>query len=246
MESDKHYFRVGVFLIGLLLVAAMFTMWLVSAGEESDDRYRIYFAESVSGLTQGSPVKYRGVVVGAVENIAISSKDSRLIRVDVRIRESTPVKSDSVASLKLQGVTGTSFIELNGGAPGMQSLKETVEKGKIPVIPSEPSGINAVMNQLPQIMDQLSQFATQMNKLTSDANIGKLSEAFDNLAASSGDIRDTLQKTQGNVVESTEQISGTMSNLRRASRNVNIVTERIKDDPSSLIFPSEEEGIPAP
>lgn len=246
MESDKHYFRVGVYLIGLMLAAAGFAMWLASQGEESDERYRIYFAESVSGLSEGSPVKYRGVNVGRVDNVAISSKDSRLIRVDIRIRESTPVKTDTVAALKLQGVTGTVFVELAGGDIEAQPLAEVTPKGKTPVISSQQSSINAVMTQLPQIMEQLAKFAEQMNKLTSDDNIGRLSEAFDNIAESSGDIRQTLKDTRGNVVDSTQQINGTMTNLRRASRNVNIVTEQIKDDPSSLIFPSEEEGIPAP
>lgn len=246
METDKQYFKVGVFLIGISLMAALFTVWLVTSGEESDETYRIYFAESVSGLSEGSPVKYRGVNVGKVETIRISSIDTRLIRVDVKISESTPVKTDTVAALKLQGITGTVFIELTGGEPEAKNLIEATKKGRMPVIPSQPSSINAVMNQLPQIMDKLSKFADQMNKLTSDENIHKLSEAFANIAESSGEIRTTLRDTRGNIVDSTEQISGTMGNLRRASRNVNIVTERIKDDPSSLIFPSEEEGIPAP
>lgn len=246
MEPDKHYFRVGLYLIGLTLAAALFTVWLVNEGEESDRKYRIYFAESVSGLSEGGTVKYRGVNVGTVETIRISTRDPRLIRVDVRIRESTPVKVDTMAALKLQGITGSVYIELSGGDPEMQDLTEVAAKNTVPEIPAQPSSITAIMNQLPTILDKLASFAEQMNKLTSDANIHSLSTAFSNLAESSDEVRMTLRDARGNLIDATEQTSSTMRNMRRASYNVNSLTETIKDNPSSLLFPSEEEGIPTP
>lgn len=246
METDKHYFTVGLWLAILCLTCAFFTVWLVTSGQESDERYRIYFAESVSGLSEGSPVKYRGVSVGAVASIHIDSTDSRLIRVDVKVRQDTPVKVDTMAALKLQGITGTVYIELSAGDPHAKDIRDVAEKGTVPVIPSQASSITAIMNQMPQIMDRLASFAEQMNKLTSDDNLESLKTVLDNIAASSTQMRGILHDTRDNIVESSEQVSGTMQNLRRATRNVNIVTERVKDDPSSLLFPPEEEGIPAP
>lgn len=245
METDKHYFRVGLYLVGLSLALAFFSVWLVSSGSEDDVPYRVYFAESVSGLSVGSAVKYRGVNVGKVESITINKKDPRLIRVDLSISEATPVKTDTVATMKLQGITGTVFIELTGGEPSAQNLEE-VSKTKIPIIPSQVSSINAIMNQLPLIMDKLASFADQMNKITSDENVKSLNEAFGNLRAITGDMRIVLRDTKGNIIDSTEQISGTMGNLRKASRDISTVTGRVKEDPSALIFPAEEQGIAAP
>ena len=92
METEPHYFRVGVYIIALVTGLALFSLWLVSDGLQHARDYRIYFAESVSGLNLGSPVKYRGVSVGQVKEIIIDKKDSRLIRVTVEIENDTPVK----------------------------------------------------------------------------------------------------------------------------------------------------------
>ena len=64
METDKHYFIEGLFIIGIVIAAAFFSVWLVSSGHRDDVLYRIHFTESVSGLALGDPVKFRGVDVG--------------------------------------------------------------------------------------------------------------------------------------------------------------------------------------
>ncbi len=247
METDKHYFRVGLYLAGLTLAAALFTIWLINNGSNSDERYRIFFSESVSGLSEGNQVKYRGVNVGTVEAISIHEKDTRLIQVDVRIRADAPIKADTVAALKMQGITGSVFIELSSeDDPNTAELKDFTKKGEVPIIPSRPSSITAIMNQLPQIMDRLAVFGEQINKLASDENIASLKQAMDNIASSSNEINMILKDTRGNIIDSTEQVNSTMHNMRRASHNINIVTERVKDEPSSLLFPSKEGGIEAP
>jgi phospholipid/cholesterol/gamma-HCH transport system substrate-binding protein len=247
MENEQHYFRVGVYIIVLVLGMALFAMWLMSSGLKHSTEYRIYFTESVSGLSLGSPVKYRGVSVGQVKEIGIDKNDPRKIWVNVEVSNDTPVKVGTVAGLKLQGITGTVFIELSGDvAADAKDLADATPHDKTPVIPSQASSINAIMNQLPQILDKLSHFADQLDKLTSDENIAQFTGALQNLNAITGDTRQVLRDTKGNIIESTEQLDQTMTNLRKASRDVSSVTDRVKDDPSSLIFPPEEQGIPAP
>ncbi len=246
MENEKHYFRVGLYLVLLSAGLALFAVWLLSSGLRHSIDYRIYFNESVSGLSLGSPVKYRGVNVGKVKQISIDKNDSQRIEIIAEIDDSTPIRVGTVASLKLQGITGTVFIELSGDAPpGAPKLKDE-QHSKEPIIPSSPSSINAIMNQLPQIMDKLSHFADQLEKLSTDENIAHFDEVLSNLSMATADMRQVLHDTKGNIIQSTEQINDTMSNLRRASRDVSDVTERVSDDPSSLLFSPKEEGVPAP
>ncbi len=236
----------GVYIIALSVALAFFAMWLMSNGINDSREFRMYFAESVSGLNVGSPVKYRGVNVGLVKNIAIDKRDQSLIKVNVELDGSTPVKTDTVASLKLQGITGAIFVELSGSTSGATDLAESQPNTKIPVIATEQSSITAIMTQLPQIVDKISHFADQIAKLTTDENIAKLGDTLNNLNQASAEMRDVLNGTKGTIIESTEQISGTMTHLRRASRDINEVTDRVADNPSSLIFPPAEEGVPAP
>jgi phospholipid/cholesterol/gamma-HCH transport system substrate-binding protein len=123
METDKHYFIVGLFIIGFTLAAALFAIWLTVKGSRDDVIYRIHFSDSVSGLALGDPVKYQGVNVGTVKAMALDSADPRRVQVDVALRKETPVKTDTRAILELKGITGVVFIELAGGSPKDRSPK---------------------------------------------------------------------------------------------------------------------------
>src|SRR5262252_3563585 len=114
METDKHYFIEGLFIIGFAVAIAFFSVWLISSGNRDDVTYRIHFTESVSGLALGDPVKYNGVDVGSVRAMSIDPADPRRVQIDVRLRKTTPIKTDTRASLQLKGITGAVYIELEG------------------------------------------------------------------------------------------------------------------------------------
>jgi phospholipid/cholesterol/gamma-HCH transport system substrate-binding protein len=168
MEADKRYFVEGLFIIGLALAAALFSVWLVSSGDRDDVIYRIRFAESVSGLALGDPVKFQGVDVGKVKSMAIDPEDSRLVRVDVRLRKEAPVKTDTKASLKLKGITGVVFIDLSGGRAEAKSLLSATPEGQIPEIPSEKSNIAEILDQLPKVIQKLSALETKAGKVMTE------------------------------------------------------------------------------
>jgi phospholipid/cholesterol/gamma-HCH transport system substrate-binding protein len=168
METDKRYFLEGLFIIGLSLAAALFFVWLANTGRRDDVIYRIHFAESVSGLALGDPVKYRGVDVGMVKAMMIDPDDPRRVQVDVRLRKEAPVKTDTKASLKLKGITGVVFIELNGGNPNAESLVAATPKGTIPEIPSEKTGLALVIDQLPKVVEKFSAIEDQTKKVVTD------------------------------------------------------------------------------
>lgn len=238
MENEQRYFTVGLYIIGLSLLLAGFAIWLAGTSRGDDIPYRIYFNESVSGLAQGGAVKYRGVDVGSVTSIEIDPDDPRRIRVDVRLKKTTPVTMQTTASLKLQGITGAVFVELSGSEANAPMLRKAA-RGEVPVIPSEVTGIAVVVNQLPVIMDKLSRFVDQMNLLASNDNIARLGELLGNSTRITGDVRE--------IVRSSKQDSKAISaNLRKATRDINEVTESVKENPSALLFPPDEKGIPAP
>jgi phospholipid/cholesterol/gamma-HCH transport system substrate-binding protein len=172
METDKHYFIEGLFVIGLAVGAAFFFVWLASSGHRDDVIYRIHFAESVSGLGLGEPVKFQGVDVGSVRTMAIDPADPERVVVEVRLRKQTPVKSDTRATLRLKGITGVVFVELNGGSPAAQSLLATTPVGQIPEIPSEKSDLTTVLEQLPNVIDKFSAIETKASRVVSD--VGEL------------------------------------------------------------------------
>jgi phospholipid/cholesterol/gamma-HCH transport system substrate-binding protein len=168
METDRHYFIEGLFIIGLSIAAAFFFVWLQSSDHRDDVLYRIHFTESVSGLALGDPVKFHGVDVGTVKAMALDTADPRKVQVDVKLRKEAPVKTDTRASLKLKGITGVVFIELNGGAPNAQTLAAVTPEGQIPEIASEKSSLTTALDQLPRILEKFSAIEDQTKKVVPD------------------------------------------------------------------------------
>ena len=170
METDKHYFFEGLFIIVFSIAAALFAVWLGSSGRHDDVIYRIHFPDSVSGLTAGDTVKFRGVDVGTVKSMGIDPENSRLVQVDVRLRKETPVKTDTRASLTLKGITGVVFIELNGGDPAAKTLLAVTPENTIPEIPSEKTGLNAMLDELPKLVKKFSAIEDQIKKVVTSVS----------------------------------------------------------------------------
>lgn len=168
METDKRYFTVGLFIIGISVAAAFFVVWLVGTGHRDDVLYRIHFADSVSGLSVGDPVRFHGVDVGTVKSITLDPADSRLVQVDVRLRKEAPVKTDTRATLNLKGITGVVFIELNGGSPGAPTLVASTPAGQVPEIPSQKSTLAAILELLPKLLEKFSAIENQVKKVVTD------------------------------------------------------------------------------
>jgi len=163
MESDRHYFFEGLFIIVFVVAAAVFAVWLGSAGRHDDVLYRIHFADSVSGLTVGDAVKFRGVDVGTVKSMKTDPENEKLVLVEVRLHKDTPVKTDTRASLALKGITGVVYIELNGGAHDAQTLLAATPAGRVPEIPSEKTGLKAMLDELPKLVGKFTALAEKFS-----------------------------------------------------------------------------------
>jgi phospholipid/cholesterol/gamma-HCH transport system substrate-binding protein len=168
METDKHFFIEGLFIIGVSVAAALFAVWLVGTGHRDDVLYRIHFTESVSGLAIGDPVKFHGVDVGTVKSIVLDPADPRMVQVDISLRKEAPVKTDTKATLKMKGITGVVLVELNGGAPDAPTLLASTPEGQIPEIPSEKSTLTAIIDALPKLLDKFSAIENQVKNVVTD------------------------------------------------------------------------------
>ncbi len=74
MNDKQHYFRLGIFVVASLVIlfCVLFILGARSLFEPSVT-FETYFDGSVAGLELGAPVGYRGVPLGHVSAIAVSS-----------------------------------------------------------------------------------------------------------------------------------------------------------------------------
>ena len=104
----------------------------------------------------------------------IDPDNSRLVIIDVRLRKETPVKTDTRASLAMKGITGVVFIELNGGDPVAKTLLAVTPPDKIPEIPSEKTGLKAMLDELPKVVEKFSAIEDQLKKVVT--SVGGVTE----------------------------------------------------------------------
>lgn len=139
MEPKVNYFLVGSFVVILGAATLLAMFWLGKTDYRGVyDRYEAFMRESVAGLSVDSTVKYRGVDVGRVKAIALNPDNPEEVRLTLDIARGTPIKTDTIAVLETQGLTGLATINLTGGsreAPPLQAASGQ----EYPVIKTGPS-----------------------------------------------------------------------------------------------------------
>ena len=170
MESRINYTLVGLFVVLLCTGLIIFAFWLGKhGGQQEADYYHVYMKESVAGLSADSSVKYRGVDVGVVEAIGLNPDNSEQVFLLLRVEHNTPVKVDTVATLKSFGLTGLVYVELEGGSMEAPLLK--AEGNRIAEIPARTSAFERFSESLTQLTDKTVLALDKFDRLLSDENI---------------------------------------------------------------------------
>lgn len=182
METRAGYVVVGAFVLALFVGGMGMAIWLGGLRlDQETQSYRIYFEGSVTGLNNGSPVRYRGVPVGSVSDIRIDSENVERIAVTIEVDAEVPIKNDMYAVLEAQGLTGIGYIQIEGGS--QEAPERVAERGqKLPIIPSRRSSLAQVFETAPQIADQLVVLMARLQAFLDDDNEQALRDILGNLA----------------------------------------------------------------
>ena len=216
MEARAHHFFVGLFVLILGAALVGFTLWVakVELGEKRPPYY-VYFDGSVTGLKEGSAVRYRGILVGTVSEMSIDPANVERVRVKVALDATTPIKTDAVASLEMSGLTGNAYIQIIGGSREAAMISRG--DGEIPVIPSKPSGLAEVFETAPHLAHQLVEIGDRLTRLLSAENERRIGESLDNLHKMSADLAASAHEvgeTMALVKTTATHMDGLMGDLR--------------------------------
>lgn len=181
METRANYTLVGTFVLLFLVAIVAFILWTAQIGFPKDVKeYDVYFSGSVTGLKEGSSVLYRGVPVGTVKSIMLDAHNVEKVHTTITIKRSVPIKNDAYASLETQGITGISYIQLNGGTSAAKDL-EAKEKEVRAVIPTKSSIFEEVTTSLPAVLHEMSHTLQDLRALFSEEVRSSMTESFHNI-----------------------------------------------------------------
>lgn len=244
------YFKIGSFvLVGIGLIVFALLIFGSSRVFEPVTYIETYFEESIQGITEGSPVKYRGLQVGYVKKIAFTSEvyveseglggksQSRSIYVMIAVTSKlfTNLTSEGLkqfldkeianglrVKLVAQGLTGISYLEFDYIDPKDSPLLIVNWSPKVFYIPSVTSTLTRLSENTQYIINELK-----------DINFKQL---FLNLSDLSNSLNRVANKTENLLNNISAPAIAAVQNLKIISDDLRVTSRRIKLKPSELIF----------
>lgn len=250
MEPKPNYILVGAFVVILGAVVTVGVLWLGKTDYRGAfDRYEAYMRESVAGLSENSTVKYRGVDVGRVKDIALSPDNPEEVRLTLDIAHGTPIKTDTIAVLETQGLTGLATINLTGGSRSAPPL-HALEGQEYPVIKTGPSlffrldeaisrllsekGLSQLLADLDLAAKGAAEALDEENRATLKRTIKDLSDVVQSVADHKHQIEDSLEGaalSADNLVKVTaslnEQVPVLLARINKSAAALGTMTEEL-------------------
>lgn len=213
-----------------------------------------YYEKSVSGLSVGSPVNFRGVKVGEVSEIGfvggrydVSGWTNHMVLVrmafapkDLGYREDFPVPFDTVfrrfiermslrATVTASGITGLSRIELD--------LQTNVAPFAISWQPKDALYIPPAVSLLDSFSDSATKVMNQINRMDLEKTWNAINESILSLAKTAEGAQALMETRRADIEKLTGDLSEAVSSVRE-------LAEEVKANPSLLVRERIPERIP--
>ncbi len=244
MEIRANYVAVGAFVLLILLGLFVAVLWLARVQfHEEFVHVDTYFEGTVTGLTPGALVRFNGIEVGRVEDIALDPNNPKQVVVTLQVSTRIDLREDTVTSLETQGLTGLSYVLLSGGSPTAPPLSQKSGQ-RYPIIRSKPSALQAMFSSTPEIMAQLVTVTDRVAKLLDDKNRQAIADTIDNVREITANIRNTTDivgkhaddidrliadgtRTMHNLANATQAIEGSLNQVKSLLAKAEPVTGKL-------------------
>ncbi|HUI92747.1 MAG TPA: MlaD family protein [Chitinivibrionales bacterium] len=177
--------RLGIFVtIAACILVVLVAIPLGIRLTHKDKTYFAYFTgESMSGLEQGSQVKYHGVLIGKVSKISYDPKNLSRIQVVIKVQNDFPMKKDMFAQSWSMGITGLNYLDIMGGTNEAPLLPPNSE------IPTKVSVLNQLTGKFDVIVSKVEILLNHLNAISEPDSLASIKKILDNLVAVSSDAR---------------------------------------------------------
>lgn len=247
MDKARNHRRLGIMVVISITIASLclFLLGGRSLFQETYD-FETYFDESVAGLDIGAPVRFRGVPMGQVTSINLSSMEyergvplnrrrnyiivrARLMleryRVEQLIAEADEfIKLGLRTQTELAGITGQQYLTLDLMEPDKYPALPFEWKPRYLYIPSAPSMTREIVNNVQAFLAHLDRSNVQAIANNFNALLSKLNHEMDGVSLSdlSREAVTTIRQARETLAAldkllSRPEVSAIVGDLARAS-----------------------------
>src|SRR5690349_23501946 len=205
---------VGAVTVALLVGVLLFIVWLAGISGSASKCYDIYFP-AVGGINKGSNVSFSGVSVGQVKKISLLPNRPEFVWVRIDVDQQTPVLQGTTAQIKGVGFTGVSEIQLDGAVKGAPPISQMGPQG-CPVVPSSTSGLGALLNSAPELIERIQRLTERLTELLSDKNQNSISDILENIDVTTAELR-----------KRSPELGDTIAEIKIASHNAGLAANNV-------------------
>ena len=227
MENRAYAFSTGLFMIALSSAAIAAWMWLGNRHVEHQP-YVVVSRDAVSGLSAQASVFFRGVPAGSVEAIRFDRADLRNIIIKIRVDQDIPITHGTYATLRRQGLTGISQIELHDSGESSQPLLTTADDtGRIPM---KPSLVDELTDSGRDVIRNLNNLTVALTLLLNDTNRTHIQNILANAEIASAE----LVKLERNTNDTLKDFRQVIANAGNTLRHIDELVSDLEEFPAAL------------
>jgi phospholipid/cholesterol/gamma-HCH transport system substrate-binding protein len=230
METKANYVAVGIFVLVCVLGLFVALLWLAgSQYTEEFAYYRTSFTGSVTGLGTGTTVRYNGIEVGHVSKLNFDPDDPKKVIAILQLDPSLRLHTDSVASIASEGLTGGSYVEIDGGSKTAPILQPPAW-GEYPTIRSRPSTLQQIEQSAPQLLAKIDSVANSLNDVFNKQNRAAFAQTMANLRDVTGMLAHhsaDFDKTLVNISAASAQLNTDLAGMHSVIAHADATAQRL-------------------
>ena len=217
----------------LVISAILLFIWGYSflKGRDLFTNYKTLFVEykNVEGLTVSAPVTINGLNIGKVSSISIKN-DTGAIVVEMQINSDFPISKSSIAEIYAPSPIGgkqlailPNYDDKSLAADG-DYLKSSSKLGLTDELARQ---IEPLKDKIEKLLDNANVMLVNVNQVLDVKSKENLRNSLANLNEILVEFKSASKSVNGMLAENKTKISGTMTNVEKASANFNKMSDSL-------------------
>lgn len=217
----------------LVIASILLFIWGYSflKGRDLFTNYKTLYVqyENIEGLGKSAFVTINGLQIGKIASIVIDNNTGKLT-VEMQIKSDFPISKSSIAEIYSPNPIGGKQIAI---LPNLSDKTETVSgdflksSTKAGMLDALSSQIEPVKNKIEVLLDNANVMLKNVNQVLDEKTKTNLKSSIENLNETLSEFRKATKNVNSLLDDNKEKISGTMNNLSKASANFSRISDSL-------------------
>lgn len=185
----------------------------------------------VNGLTTGNNVRFAGIDIGTVKEVAIINDTTVEVTMLIRNESTEYIRKDAIASIGTDGLMGNKLVNIANGS----SSSALIADGDV-IASAKSSEIESLISSLGGTSEDIGEVVRHIKQIVSDSAFQNLPQAVSDITAAAGNIKSITQKADQssalwsllNDKKLAEDLKISVDNVRKTSEQAALLSADLR------------------